>query len=234
MRVKVLVSSPIHLAGLVQGLANVGIAAAPAKTLSDREILWSADAVLIDTDVLRSDRDLLRIAEIAQLTAVLLLNDTATATECEAYLEAGAVGVINKGESVDRLVAVVRAATYGRDVTDCRDIEMPTVRERTDPTGCELSEREQQVLFQISRGLTHGQIATRMGISQHTVDTYVKRIRAKLGVGNKAELTRVALLRRMTTLSGDLSFADADDSPDSARSVYTTERRVQCSGSAEM
>lgn len=29
------------------------------------------------------------------------------------------------------------------------------------------------------------------------MDTYVKRIRAKLGVGNKAELTRAALLGRM-------------------------------------
>ena len=57
-----------------------------------------------------------------------------------------------------------------------------------------LSEREEQVLRQIAHGLTHGQIATRLGISPHTVDTYVKRIRAKLGVGNKAELTRVALL----------------------------------------
>jgi DNA-binding NarL/FixJ family response regulator len=193
-RVKVLVRSPIHLAGLVQGLVNAGITAVPAKALSDREILWSADAVLIDTDALHSDRDLLRIAEIAQLTAVILLNDTGTASECEVYLEAGAVGVISKHESVDRLVAVVQAVTSGRDVADGRDIEVPAAREQTDPADRDLSEREQQVLFQISRGLTHGQIATRLGISPHTVNTYVKRIRAKLGVGNKAELTRVALL----------------------------------------
>jgi Bacterial regulatory proteins, luxR family len=44
----------------------------------------------------------------------------------------------------------------------------------------------------------HGQITTRLGISPHTVDTYVKRIRAKLGAGNKAELTRLALLGRLT------------------------------------
>ena len=55
------------------------------------------------------------------------------------------------------------------------------------------------MLRQISRGLTHGQIATRLGISPHTVDTYVKRIRAKLGVGNKAELTRVALAGRLVS-----------------------------------
>jgi len=64
---------------------------------------------------------------------------------------------------------------------------------------CLLSGRELQVLRQISRGLTHGQIATRLGISPHTVDTYVKRIRAKLGVGNKAELTRIALDGRLVS-----------------------------------
>lgn len=63
--------------------------------------------------------------------------------------------------------------------------------EKSDPT--RLSRREEQVLLQISSGLTHGQVARRLGISENTVDTYVKRIRAKLRLGNKAELTRAAL-----------------------------------------
>ncbi|MGI5203985.1 response regulator transcription factor [Spirillospora sp. CA-108201] len=42
-------------------------------------------------------------------------------------------------------------------------------------------------------GYTHGQIARHLGISRHAVDTYVKRIRGKLKLGNKAELTRAAV-----------------------------------------
>jgi DNA-binding CsgD family transcriptional regulator len=57
-----------------------------------------------------------------------------------------------------------------------------------------LSPREREVLHQVARGLTHGQIASMMGISRHTVDTYVKRIRSKLDLANKAELTRAAVL----------------------------------------
>jgi DNA-binding CsgD family transcriptional regulator len=57
-----------------------------------------------------------------------------------------------------------------------------------------LSPREEQVLAQIAHGLTHSQIARKLGISRHTVDTYVKRIRAKIDAGNKAELTRAAIL----------------------------------------
>jgi DNA-binding NarL/FixJ family response regulator len=56
-----------------------------------------------------------------------------------------------------------------------------------------LAPREVETLRWIASGFTHAQIATRMGLSQATVNTYAKRIRAKLNVSNKAELTRMAI-----------------------------------------
>ncbi|TDC10536.1 LuxR family transcriptional regulator [Nonomuraea longispora] len=58
----------------------------------------------------------------------------------------------------------------------------------------DLSSRENEVLQRIADGLTQQQIAQSLGISRHTVDTYLRRIRTKLGLGNKAELTRAAVL----------------------------------------
>ncbi|MEU3721286.1 helix-turn-helix transcriptional regulator [Streptomyces sp. NPDC031705] len=55
-----------------------------------------------------------------------------------------------------------------------------------------LSARERETLLLVADGLTRNQAARRIGISPHTVDTYLKRIRAKLGLGNKAELARAA------------------------------------------
>ncbi|MGC4747910.1 LuxR C-terminal-related transcriptional regulator [Micromonospora sp. DT201] len=60
-----------------------------------------------------------------------------------------------------------------------------------DPAG--LAPREVETLRWIARGLTHAQIAGRMGLTEATVNTYAKRIRAKLNAGNKAELTRMAI-----------------------------------------
>jgi DNA-binding NarL/FixJ family response regulator len=60
-----------------------------------------------------------------------------------------------------------------------------------DPGG--LAPREIETIRWIALGFTQSQIANRMGLSQATVNTYAKRIRAKLKVGNKAELTRVAI-----------------------------------------
>lgn len=206
IRTDILVSSPVFLIGLVHTLNNAGIKVVRTRTWPGQEPSWLADAVLIDVDTLSPPDDLARITEMARHTAVLVLNDDA-ATDGDTYLRAGAAGVISKREPGERVVDAVRAVVTGAFVcpSDCSG---PPAVERTEAPGFHLSEREEQVLRQISRGLTHGQIATRLGISPHTVDTYVKRIRAKLGVGNKAELTRAALLGRLAE--------DLPDRPDAA------------------
>lgn len=55
-----------------------------------------------------------------------------------------------------------------------------------------LSPREEEVLHHLAFGFTHDQVARRIGISRHTVDTYVKRLRSKLDAGNKAQLVNAA------------------------------------------
>ncbi|MFF2778624.1 response regulator transcription factor [Streptomyces sp. NPDC058052] len=83
------------------------------------------------------------------------------------------------------LAAAVRAAAS-------RSRGVPQPREPL-ADGPPLSAREEQVLHMLAQGLTHDQTARRLGISRHTVDTYVKRVRGKLGLGNKAELVRAAM-----------------------------------------
>ena len=56
-----------------------------------------------------------------------------------------------------------------------------------------LSDRESQVLILFADGFTYGQIGRRMGISARTVDTYLRRIRAKTGAVSGAELVRLGL-----------------------------------------
>lgn len=50
-----------------------------------------------------------------------------------------------------------------------------------------LSEREQQVLGYVTKGFTAEEIAGLMGVSRHTVLTYVRRTYRKLKVNSKAE-----------------------------------------------
>jgi DNA-binding NarL/FixJ family response regulator len=56
-----------------------------------------------------------------------------------------------------------------------------------------LTRQEAATLRLVAQGFTHRQVARRLCLTEATVATYVKRIRGKLGVGNKADLTRMAL-----------------------------------------
>jgi DNA-binding NarL/FixJ family response regulator len=56
-----------------------------------------------------------------------------------------------------------------------------------------LTPRERDVLVMVAQGLTHKQIGTKLSLSKSTVDTYVHRVRQKVGSGNKADLTRLAI-----------------------------------------
>ncbi|WP_055527399.1 response regulator transcription factor [Streptomyces graminilatus] len=55
-----------------------------------------------------------------------------------------------------------------------------------------LSPREQEVLAHLAQGCTYRMIARRMGLSPHTVDTYVRRLRGKTGSVNRIQLAHLA------------------------------------------
>jgi DNA-binding NarL/FixJ family response regulator len=101
-------------------------------------------------------------------------------------LPVGFLGWVAADVTVDELVAAIRAVAARRPY---RSGSSP------DPTGL-LSPREREALLLIGQGLTHHQVARRMGVAKSTVETYVERIRDKLCLGNKAELTRAALRLR--------------------------------------
>jgi Response regulator containing a CheY-like receiver domain and an HTH DNA-binding domain len=196
LRIDVLVSGPVYFVGLIQILNQAGIAVVSARTSPTEKPSWLADTAILDADALPPPDGLRHVTQTARTTTVLVLLSH-WSLPAEEYLRAGATGVISKHETSENLIAALRTVTTGTQVIPEGHTTPPST-ERSDPPALNLSEREEQVLSQISHGLTHGQIATRLGISPHTVDTYVKRIRAKLGLGNKAELTRAALLGRLT------------------------------------
>jgi DNA-binding NarL/FixJ family response regulator len=201
IRTDLLVSSPLFLKGLTQALTAAGIRVVAVRSSPAEDPSWLADAALIDAAALPCPGDLTPITEAARCTSVLVLINEG-ATDEHVYLRAGAMGVVSKAESAEGIVRAVQAVTSGTRMCATTADSAPPA-ERAPAVGCQLSDREEQVLHLIAKGLTHGQIATRLSISPHTVDTYVKRIRSKLGVGNKAELTRAALLGRLVRQPAD-------------------------------
>ncbi|HEX8767734.1 MAG TPA: response regulator transcription factor [Jatrophihabitans sp.] len=191
IRADLLIRSPLFLLGLRQTLTAAGVKVVAVRTSPDEDPFWLADVALIDVAAISGPDGMSAITRASACTAVLVLTDEGAAGD-ERYLRAGALGVISKAAPGESIVRAVHAITSGTPVRSA-GVPVPQL-ERSKLPNHRLSEREEQVLRQIAHGFTHGQVATRLGISPHTVDTYVKRIRSKLGVGNKAELTRAALL----------------------------------------
>lgn len=190
IRIEILDSSPIYLCGLAQVLPRDGIEIVRMRSEPDGELAIAADLCLIDAMVLHpmNGEAVRYVSSVAAQCPVLILTPTRE-FPVQIYLAAGASGSVSKQADANTLAHAIRAATIRPD-----QLAATISPEVAKPESCLLSGRETQVLQLIACGYTHGQVARRLGISPHTVDTYVKRIRTKLTLGNKAELTRAAVL----------------------------------------
>jgi len=195
IRVDILDRSPVLLSGMKAIFAERGIKVVAARTNSTQEASWLADVYLVDPQAVAEPDPAAFAAKIEQMAPVIILTgDEPWFDECP-YTDVGVHGFVNRNSESEHFIAAVKHVASG-------GILVPAPELAADPSGpgaqLALSRREEQVLTQIAHGLTHSQVATKLGIRRHTVDTYVKRIRSKTGAGNKAELTRAAILARFS------------------------------------
>jgi len=135
------------------------------------------------------------ISSLSGLGRVLVVADFSETQLVTAALRAGAFGCVTRqAEDEELLSAVCTVADGGVHIAPALATRLQTEL-RLPPTAAPpaLARREVETLRWLAAGLTHRQIARRMALTEATVSTYVKRIRNKLGVGNKADLTRKAL-----------------------------------------
>ena len=101
-------------------------------------------------------------------------------------LDAGASGYLLKDAPADRLAEALRKVHRGGRAVD-PELAVEAWSE-ADP----LNDRERQVLRLAGEGLSAGEIATQLHLSQGTVRNYLSEVIGKLGVGNRIEAYRLA------------------------------------------
>jgi len=116
-------------------------------------------------------------------------------------LKAGASGFLLKRTPAEDLVAGIRVVAAGdallapsvtqRLIESFRD--RPDAVPARDPGVLDdLTEREHEVLVLVARGMTNGDIAAHLFLSEGTVKTHVKRIFAKLGLHDRTQAVILA------------------------------------------
>jgi DNA-binding NarL/FixJ family response regulator len=134
------------------------------------------------------------IGQLGSRGRVLVISDFVGRQPVAGALRAGAYGCVTRqagDEELRRAVATV--ALGGLHVAPSLAARLHAELQMSVPAPLVLARREAETLRLLAAGLTHGQIARRMNLTEATVSTYVKRIRIKLNVGNKADLTRKAI-----------------------------------------
>ncbi|MEV0256163.1 response regulator transcription factor [Streptomyces sp. NPDC050732] len=126
---------------------------------------------------------------------VLVLTTYDTDADITRAIEAGATGYLLKAERPEELFSAIHAASRGRTTLSPPVASRVMARMRApQPT---LTDRERDILGQLSQGLGNREIARALFISEATVKTHLGRIYDKLGVDTRAGAVAVAKEQRL-------------------------------------
>jgi len=206
---------PLFRDGLVARLTKesdlevCGEAASMAEA-ADQIRAKQPDVVVLDIALGYEDGlDLLRRSHLLNgQIKVLVLSAYSEGLYAERALRAGAMGYINKQAPWDLIVAAIRTILAGRrfvspelaehlfDQTlgSRRSRSQEGVPERPLSLVESLTDRELEVFRLLGEGLATQEVARRLFVSRHTVDSHRENIKRKLKLKNGSELKRAAIL----------------------------------------
>jgi len=110
-------------------------------------------------------------------------------------MQAGAIGYLQKGISVDELADAVRSAHTGKPTLSPEAFHVLVQSSVPQPQKLDfdLTEREMQVLEMLVQGLSNTQISNRLVITVATVKYHISNILKKLGAANRTEAAALAV-----------------------------------------
>lgn len=134
-----------------------------------------------------------------QLSDVKVLMLTVSESEDDAYsaLEAGARGYVLKGISGPDLVLAIRSISRGETYITpefAKKLLSNFRKHEAEVRKIDLTHREEQIIREVSMGLTNKEVASKLLISEKTVKYYMTCVMQKLNARNRVEA--VTALRR--------------------------------------
>lgn len=134
---------------------------------------------------------------------MILIADTLKRATCELYLKVGINGIVTSEITNNELDDLLKAILKNHVYTDQKIKKVLAFDEKAvfKNTCAELniSEREVEIIKLIAEGFINKEIADRLFLSTHTVNTHRKNIMAKLGVSNASGVVLFAVKERLVS-----------------------------------
>jgi DNA-binding NarL/FixJ family response regulator len=131
-------------------------------------------------------------------TRILILTRHTERSYVQRLLTAGVSGYVLKQSAADELVRAIRRVVAGQKYLDpaITDQALGNVSAGTRrAAGVHLTRREEDVLRFVALGFLAKEIADRIGISIKTVETHKAKAMIKLGLKNRIDIVRYAMLQ---------------------------------------
>jgi two-component system response regulator NreC len=146
-----------------------------------------------------------KIRDTAPESRVIVLTMHDDPAYLRTALAMGACGYVVKSAADTELISAIRAVSQGRVFVDARSSTTTSGTTTAQPAAAiqaksqfdTLSAREKEVLVLIAQGHTNQAVADRLDLSVKTVESYRSRLMEKLGLKNRADLTRFAIEHRL-------------------------------------
>lgn len=119
-------------------------------------------------------------------------------------LRAGALGYVSKNAGASELLQAIHQVAEGKAYMPAELTRQLLIHLEDRGPAEPLSQREEEILVQVAKGLGNRGIGERLNISEGTVRTHMTNILAKIGASNRVEATLFALRRGITTLEESL------------------------------
>ena len=134
---------------------------------------------------------------------VLVLTSFEEQQMIQQAMQAGAIGYLQKGISLDELAAAIRAAQAGKPTLSPAAFQVLVHRGNSQmhKPDFDLTERELQVLEMLVQGLSNAEISDQLVITVATVKYHISNILKKLGAANRTEAAALAIQHDLVSKS---------------------------------
>lgn len=175
------------------GFETLGDAESAEQALDDPR-LGTADVILLDIRLPGMDglEAITRILNAYPEAKILLFSGQSNPTYQARAITLGAKGLVPKTETNTNLVEAIRDVSTGASLWSKSHVRRANLQAGRPPRllpidDIPLTQRELDVLIQLTHGLTNKEIATSLGIGYETVKEHVQHLLRKLGVSDRTQ-----------------------------------------------